>query len=62
MAVNNDEVAYDYAQPLAALLKQATMDAHERVEHSPGAGWLARGELDRSEYVRFLMMLYHVYE
>ena len=27
-----------------------------------GAGWLVRGELDRDEYVRFLMMLYHVYE
>lgn len=57
-----DEVAFDYTQPLAALLKQATSEAHERVEHSPGAGWLARGELDKDEYTRFLMMLYHVYK
>lgn len=62
MASNDEQITYDYSSPLASLLKQATTDAHERVEHSPGAGWLARGELDKDEYIRFLMMLYHVYQ
>lgn len=56
------ELHLDYAQPLAVLLKAATAEAHESAEHSQGAGWLTRGELDRDEYIRFLMMLYHVYE
>ena len=59
MAVKDAQV--DYNQPLATLLKLATTAVHERAEHSQGAGWLTRGELDKEEYVRFLMMLYHVY-
>lgn len=60
MAVIADEI--DYAQPLASLLRTATAAAHESAEHSQGAGWLTRGELEKEEYVRFLMMLYHVYK
>lgn len=52
----------DWSQPIATLLRTGTSEAHEKAEHSEGAGWLTRGELDREEYVRFLMMLYHVYE
>lgn len=52
----------DWSQPISTLLKAGTATAHEKAEHSEGAGWLTRGELDREEYVRFLMMLYHVYE
>ncbi|THH00819.1 hypothetical protein EW026_g1777 [Hermanssonia centrifuga] len=52
----------DWSQPVAALLRIGTAQAHEKAEHSEGAAWLTRGELDREEYVRFLMMLYHVYE
>ena len=52
----------DYAQPIADLLRKETAAAHEAAEHSEGAGYLTRGELDKEEYVRFLMMLYHVYE
>ncbi|OCH92604.1 hypothetical protein OBBRIDRAFT_726413 [Obba rivulosa] len=51
----------DFSQPMATLLRLGTAQAHEKAEHSQGAGWLTRGELDRSEYVRFLMMLWHVY-
>ncbi|EJC99021.1 heme oxygenase-like protein [Fomitiporia mediterranea MF3/22] len=57
-----DDLRIDYTQPLATLLKLATSAAHESAEHSQGAGWLTRGELDKEEYVRFLMMLYHVYD
>lgn len=52
----------DYSQPIADLLRQGTAAAHEKAEHSEGAGYLTRGELDKEEYVRFLMMLYHVYK
>ena len=52
----------DLSQPAANILRQVTAEAHERAEHSQGAKWLARGELDKEEYVRFLMMLWHIYE
>ncbi|KZT19520.1 heme oxygenase-like protein [Neolentinus lepideus HHB14362 ss-1] len=52
----------DYSQPLSDLLRTGTAVAHDNLEHSDGAGWLVRGELDRDEYVRFLMMLWHVYD
>jgi heme oxygenase (biliverdin-producing, ferredoxin) len=52
----------DYSQPIADLLRKETAAAHETAEHSEGAGYLTRGELDKEEYARFLMMLYHVYE
>ncbi|KAH9891550.1 hypothetical protein C8Q73DRAFT_649648, partial [Cubamyces lactineus] len=52
----------DLSQPVANILRQGTAEAHERAEHSQGAKWLARGELDKEEYVRFLMMLWHIYD
>ncbi|KAI0079518.1 heme oxygenase [Panus rudis PR-1116 ss-1] len=52
----------DLSPPVATLLREGTAAAHEKAEHSQGAGWLTRGELDKSEYIRFLMMLYHVYD
>ena len=57
----SNEHTIDYKQPLASVLKAATAVAHESAEHSQGASWLTRGELDKDEYVRFLMMLWHVY-
>lgn len=55
-------VAVDLSSPISTILRDGTSQAHEAAEHSPGAGWLTRGELDRDEYIRFLMMLWHVYE
>lgn len=52
----------DISQSISDLLRIGTQLTHEKAEHSEGAGWLVRGELAREEYVRFLMMLYHVYE
>ncbi len=52
----------DLSKPVADILREGTHAAHARAEHSKGAQWLARGELDKQEYVRFLMMLYHVYK
>ncbi|KAI0648150.1 hypothetical protein C8Q79DRAFT_1008499 [Trametes meyenii] len=52
----------DLSLPVADILRKGTAAAHERAEHSQGAKWLARGELDKEEYVRFLMMLWHIYD
>ncbi|PCH40299.1 hypothetical protein WOLCODRAFT_117037 [Wolfiporia cocos MD-104 SS10] len=52
----------DYSLPLATLLRTSTAAAHNAVEKTQGAGWLARGELDQDEYARLLMMLWHVYD
>jgi heme oxygenase len=52
----------DTQQPLSTLLREGTKDAHHKAEKSTGVAWLLRGELDRDEYVRFLMILWHVYE
>jgi heme oxygenase len=55
------EADIDYTQPIAVLLRQGTAKAHEDAENSAGAIALTRGELDKEEYVRFLIMLYYVY-
>ncbi|THH27232.1 hypothetical protein EUX98_g6962 [Antrodiella citrinella] len=52
----------DTSAPLATLLRRSTASAHDEASNSQGAGWLTRGELDKEEYIRFLMMLYHIYE
>ncbi|KAI0688705.1 heme oxygenase [Cytidiella melzeri] len=62
MAILATEEKVDFSKDVATLLRTGTAAAHDKAENSEGAGWLVRGELDREEYVRFLMMLYHVYE
>ncbi|TBU59217.1 hypothetical protein BD310DRAFT_425757 [Dichomitus squalens] len=52
----------DLSQPIATVLREGTREAHQRAEHSQGAQSLTRGELDREEYARFLMLLWHVYD
>ncbi|KAJ7673552.1 hypothetical protein B0H17DRAFT_1208371 [Mycena rosella] len=51
----------DLSQPLSDLVREGTKQAHEEVEVSPAAAAMLRGELDKEEYVRFLMMLWHIY-
>lgn len=51
----------DYSQPLATLLKEGTHEAHDAVATSQGAKLLLSGSLAKAEYVRYLMMLWHVY-
>ncbi|KZP14754.1 heme oxygenase-like protein [Athelia psychrophila] len=53
--------APDFSQPISKILREGTTAAHEAIEYSPGSTWLSRGELDKSEYTRLLMMLWHVY-
>ncbi|KAK0187827.1 hypothetical protein F5146DRAFT_1060894 [Armillaria mellea] len=52
----------DYSQPLSAVLKESTQEAHQNVEHSEGAEALLRGELSKEGYARFLMMLWYIYD
>lgn len=52
----------DLHQPLASLLKDATAKPHDDVAKSEKASWLTEAQLDKEEYVRFLMMLYYIYE
>ncbi|KAF7314595.1 hypothetical protein MKEN_00933000 [Mycena kentingensis (nom. inval.)] len=52
----------DLSLPLSDVLREGTKKAHEEVEVSPAASAMLKGELDREEYVRFLMMLWYVYE
>ncbi|KZT64277.1 heme oxygenase [Daedalea quercina L-15889] len=60
--MSKEPIYVDFSLPLAELLRKGTAIAHEEVEKSQGAGWMVRGELDREEYIRFLMMLWHVYD
>jgi heme oxygenase (biliverdin-producing, ferredoxin) len=52
----------DWKLPLSTLLKVGTAVAHETTENTKGASMLAHGQLDKDEYVRYLIMLWHVYE
>ncbi|KAJ7625285.1 hypothetical protein DFH06DRAFT_1104027 [Mycena polygramma] len=51
----------DLSQPLSDVLKEGTKKVHEEIEVSPAAEAMLRGELDKEEYIRFLMMLWHIY-
>jgi heme oxygenase len=52
----------DWSLPLSELLKEGTAEAHDNIEHSPGAGYLTRAELDKEEYARYLMLLWYIYD
>lgn len=52
----------DLAQPLSKVLRAATKDVHTEIESTDAASLLTHGRLSREEYVRYLMMLYYVYE
>ncbi|KAG6915625.1 hypothetical protein DXG01_010664 [Tephrocybe rancida] len=48
--------------PLATVLREGTHQAHETVSKSQGALALASGRLPKPEYIRYLMVLWHVYD
>ncbi|KAF8139180.1 hypothetical protein K438DRAFT_1880397 [Mycena galopus ATCC 62051] len=52
----------DLSLPLSDVLREGTKQAHEEVEVSPAASAMLRGALDKEEYIRFLMMLWHIYD
>lgn len=53
---------FDLSQPLAILLREGTKQAHTEAETSQGARLLLGGKLPKDEYIRFLMMLWYIYE
>jgi heme oxygenase len=62
-AGSGSAVAVDeWERPLSALLREHTAEVHTNLENSDGAKHLTSGKLDETEYVRYLMMLYQVYE
>lgn len=52
----------DLSKPVAVILPESTATVHDIINKSAEVRWLMRGELDRDEYVRYLMMLHCVYE
>ncbi|KAG7088175.1 hypothetical protein E1B28_012194 [Marasmius oreades] len=51
----------DFSRPMSEILRECTKEAHNKVEASAGAAALLAGEVSKGDYVRFLMMLWHVY-
>ncbi|KAJ7937601.1 hypothetical protein B0H13DRAFT_2302761 [Mycena leptocephala] len=51
----------DLSLPLSNVLRESTQMPHEDAEVSAAATMMLRGELDKEEYIRFLMMLWHIY-
>ncbi|KAF4577031.1 hypothetical protein EYR36_005018 [Pleurotus pulmonarius] len=53
--------AVDFNLPISEILHKGTVKSHDEVAKSPGAAALVNAALPREEYVRFLMMLWHIY-
>ncbi|KLO08548.1 heme oxygenase-like protein [Schizopora paradoxa] len=56
------QASADLALPMSKVLRLATKEAHTEIESSDAASLLAHGKLSKEEYVRYLMMLYYVYD
>ena len=56
------EIEVDMTQPVSSILKAGTARIHEEVEKSKGASYLAKGKLDREEYIRYLMIFWHIHK
>lgn len=52
----------DWNEEIASLLRSGTSRAHMKAEHSAGAAALVKGELDLQEYIRWLAILWRVYD
>jgi len=52
----------DFARPVSELLRKGTQRAHVAAEHSDGAVALTNGQLELQEYVRWLAVIWRVYE
>jgi len=61
MSTHHAEAGVDMTQPTSSILNTGTRKIHDEVVNSKGASHLTKGELDREEYTRYLMMLWHIY-
>ena len=49
------------AKPTSSISMTGTRKIHDEITNGKGASHLTKGELDRDEYTRYLMMLWHIY-
>jgi hypothetical protein len=52
----------DFDLPISTLLREGTKRAHVQAENSAGAEALVKGELPLEEYIKWLAVLWRVYE
>ena len=52
----------DMTQPASSILRAGTINIHDEISKSETAEYLTKGQLDREDYVRYLMMLWHIYK
>lgn len=52
----------DLDLPISTLLREGTKRAHVQAENSAGAEALVKGELPLEEYIKWLAILWRVYE
>lgn len=52
----------DLSKPISELLRTETKPLHDEVHNMPAAQILSTGKLAKSEYIRFLFMLWHIYD
>ena len=62
MSTSHTESKVDMTQPASLLLRAGTIKIHDEISKSKTATYLTKGELDREEYIRYLMMLWHIYK
>lgn len=62
MSTYHVERDVDMTQPTSSIMKTGTRKLHDEIGKSKGASTLTKGELDREEYTRYLMMLWHIYK
>jgi heme oxygenase len=56
------EQGLDLDLPISTLLREGTKRAHVQAENSAGAEALVKGELPLEEYIKWLAVLWRVYE
>ena len=51
----------NFTLPMATVIRDGTAKVHDDAQRNPGAFWLVKGALDKNQYIRLLMALWHVY-
>ena len=62
MSTHRAEAEAYTTQPASSILRTGTAKVVEEIGKSKGATYFATGELDREEYVRCLMIFWHIYK
>ncbi|KAF9783502.1 hypothetical protein BJ322DRAFT_1157114 [Thelephora terrestris] len=62
MPATHTEPKVDMTQPASSILRAGTIKMHDEISKSETATYLTKGELDREDYIWYLMMLWHIYK